>query len=162
MLVDEHAPYRWELIATQVPGKSPAEIRQHYEDLVHDVAEIECGRVQVPEYEDREQLQGRSPPHVSAGNRSGVSVERRKGVPWTEEEHRLFLMGLQKYGKGDWRSISRKTVVSRTPTQVASHAQKYFLRLSSDKKRSSIHDVSVSVTETGSSFGIHESVHRVM
>ena len=44
--------------------------------------------------------------------------ERRKGIPWTEEEHRLFLMGLAKFGKGDWRSISRNFVVSRTPTQV--------------------------------------------
>ena len=25
--------------------------------------------------------------------------ERRKGIPWTEEEHRLFLLGLQKLGK---------------------------------------------------------------
>ena len=57
------------------------------------------------------------------------------------------MIGLQKYGKGDWRSISRNAVVSRTPTQVASHAQKYFLRLNSinkkDKKRSSIHDITM-------------------
>ena len=53
------------------------------------------------------------------------------GVPWTEEEHRRFLLGLQKLGKGDWRGISRNFVVSRTPTQVASHAQKYFIRQSS-------------------------------
>ena len=39
--------------------------------------------------------------------------ERRKGIPWTEEEHRLFLLG-----RGDWRSISRNFVISRTPTQV--------------------------------------------
>ena len=44
--------------------------------------------------------------------------ERRKGIPWTEEEHRLFLMGLAKFGKGDWRSISRNYVISRTPTQA--------------------------------------------
>lgn len=58
--------------------------------------------------------------------------------------NRLFLIGLQKYGKGDWRSISRNAVVSRTPTQVASHAQKYYLRMNSvkkEKKRSSIHDI---------------------
>ena len=42
---------------------------------------------------------------------------------------RLFLLGLDKFGKGDWRSISRNFVISRTPTQVASHAQKYFIRL---------------------------------
>ncbi|KAM3307960.1 hypothetical protein P3S67_009704 [Capsicum chacoense] len=55
--------------------------------------------------------------------------ERRKGTPWTKEEHRLFLLGLETYGKGDWRSISRNIVISRTPSQVASHAQKYFNRL---------------------------------
>jgi SHAQKYF class myb-like DNA-binding protein len=60
--------------------------------------------------------------------------ERRKGVPWTEDEHRLFLLGLQKHGKGDWRNISRNFVVSRTPTQVASHAQKFFIRLNSVQK----------------------------
>ncbi|KAL9267619.1 Transcription factor SRM1-like protein [Drosera capensis] len=57
---------------------------------------------------------------------------------------RLFLIGLEKYGKGDWRSISRNVVVTRTPTQVASHAQKYYLRQNSvrkERKRSSIHDI---------------------
>lgn len=54
------------------------------------------------------------------------------------------MKGLKKYGRGDWRNISRNYVTSRTPTQVASHAQKYFIRLSSggkDKRRSSIHDI---------------------
>ncbi|CAK9163992.1 unnamed protein product [Ilex paraguariensis] len=53
-------------------------------------------------------------------------------------------MSSMRYGKGDWRSISRNFVVTRTPTQVASHAQKYFIRLNSmnkDRRRSSIHDI---------------------
>lgn len=37
--------------------------------------------------------------------------------------------------KGDWRSISRYCALSRTPSQVASHAQKHFLRLNKPKKR---------------------------
>lgn len=72
------------------------------------------------------------------------SQERKKGVPWTEEEHRTFLAGLEKLGKGDWRGISRNFVTTRTPTQVASHAQKYFLRqatLSKKKRRSSLFDM---------------------
>ncbi|WOK98552.1 transcription factor MYB1R1 [Canna indica] len=74
----------------------------------------------------------------------GRTQERKKGVPWTEEEHKLFLAGLEKLGKGDWRGISRNFVTSRTPTQVASHAQKYFLRqnsLNKRKRRSSLFDV---------------------
>ncbi|MCL7021692.1 hypothetical protein MKW94_001707 [Papaver nudicaule] len=56
------------------------------------------------------------------------SHERKRGVPWTKEEHETFLKGLERLGKGDWRGISRKFVTTKTPTQVASHAQKYFLR----------------------------------
>lgn len=76
------------------------------------------------------------------------------GEAWTEEEHKKFLLGLNKLGKGDWRGISRNYVVSRTPTQVASHAQKYFNRQTNvhrRKRRSSlfdmvIDDVSISLT----------------
>lgn len=56
----------------------------------------------------------------------------------------MFLLGLQKLGKGDWRGIARNYVVSRTPTQVASHAQKYFIRqtnVSRRKRRSSLFDI---------------------
>ncbi|KAI3711080.1 hypothetical protein L2E82_40896 [Cichorium intybus] len=77
-----------------------------------------------------------------AGSSSGR--ERKKGVPWTEEEHRMFLLGLKKLGKGDWRGIARNYVISRTPTQVASHAQKYFIRqtnMSRRKRRSSLFDM---------------------
>ncbi|KAI3727443.1 hypothetical protein L6452_16056 [Arctium lappa] len=75
---------------------------------------------------------------------SSSSRERKKGVPWTEEEHRMFLLGLQKLGKGDWRGIARNYVISRTPTQVASHAQKYFIRqsnMSRRRRRSSLFDM---------------------
>ncbi|GAV74384.1 Myb_DNA-binding domain-containing protein [Cephalotus follicularis] len=77
-------------------------------------------------------------------NSTSSTRERKRGVPWTEKEHKLFLIGLQKVGKGDWRGISKNFVKSRTPTQVASHAQKYFLRrnnLNRRRRRSSLFDI---------------------
>jgi len=52
--------------------------------------------------------------------------------------------------QGDWKGISRAFVPSRNPTQVASHAQKYYLRLAATTapggpptSRASIHDLSL-------------------
>ncbi|CAG7893557.1 unnamed protein product [Brassica rapa] len=73
--------------------------------------------------------------------------ERKRGVPWSEEEHKLFLLGLEKVGKGNWKGISQKFVKTRTSTQVASHAQKYFLRRSNlnrrRRRRSSLFDMTI-------------------
>jgi len=62
---------------------------------------------------------------------------------WTKEEHLLFLNGLQIHGKGAWKEISM-IVQTRTPTQIQSHAQKYFLRQKQEiKNKRSIHDISL-------------------
>ncbi|XP_027153845.1 transcription factor SRM1 [Coffea eugenioides] len=157
----EDSADRWEKIAADVPGKSSEEIKHHYEILVDDVNRIESGCVPLPSYsscldgstsqagdEGTGKKSGNLGHFSSESNHGGKASrsdqERRKGIAWTEDEHRLFLLGLEKYGKGDWRSISRNFVVTRTPTQVASHAQKYFIRLNSmnkDRRRSSIHDI---------------------
>ncbi|CAO2186919.1 unnamed protein product [Urochloa humidicola] len=74
----------------------------------------------------------------------GERPHKKRGEAWTEEEHKKFLLGLSKLGKGDWRGISRNYVISRTPTQVASHAQKYFNRQTNvhrRKRRSSLFDM---------------------
>ncbi|KAK2653349.1 hypothetical protein Ddye_013205 [Dipteronia dyeriana] len=69
--------------------------------------------------------------------RKKAAHERKKGmcVAWTEDEHQSFLTGLKMLVKGNWKGISKNYVTTRTPTQVASHAQKYFIRRASiDKK----------------------------
>ncbi|KAG6418506.1 hypothetical protein SASPL_120710 [Salvia splendens] len=66
------------------------------------------------------------------------SHKRKRGNPWSEEEHRSFLKGLEKLGRGNWKGIATEFVPSRKSSQVASHAQKYFNRLKltiSNKKR---------------------------
>ncbi|KAI6671871.1 hypothetical protein NL676_006756 [Syzygium grande] len=75
------------------------------------------------------------PTAVGRGRKVSLGQRRNTG---------LFLIGLQKLGKGDWRGIARSYVTSRTPTQVASHAQKYFIRqttASRRKRRSSLFDM---------------------
>ncbi|KAJ0657541.1 putative transcription factor MYB-HB-like family [Helianthus annuus] len=146
----------WQELANGIPGKTADEVKAYYMAVEHDLLEIEAGRVKLPNYPDDDDIGGESVVEAGTGqSKSGEKEERKKATPWSVEEHKRFLQGLEIYGKGDWRSISRMMVVTRMATQVASHAQKYFLRQASLKednnkeenrkkkkrKRSSIHDI---------------------
>lgn len=93
----------WNKIANVVPGKTAEEVKRQYELLVMDVDAIEAGRVPLPVYTD-----GGSPEeggssgkkiggrvgggwggHVQKGSPKFVEQERRKGILWTEDEHRF-------------------------------------------------------------------------
>ncbi|KAL5709211.1 hypothetical protein ACHQM5_019923 [Ranunculus cassubicifolius] len=161
-IYDKETPDRWQKIAAMIQGKTVGDVKKQYNELLNDVSDIEAGLIPIPGYTtssftlDWANNRTFSQSFDATGKRGPsarpAEQERKKGVPWTEEEHKLFLLGLKKYGKGDWRNISRNFVITRTPTQVASHAQKYFIRQLSggkDKRRSSIHDITtVNLTDT--------------
>lgn len=104
-----HAHARCRLVKAleALPGKTMQQLEAQLKAMEDDIAAIEAGKMPLPDYD-------------AAGKKGkgNGDAERRKGIPWSEEEHRLFLMGLAKFGKGDWRSISRNFVTTRTPTQV--------------------------------------------
>ncbi|KAL5985322.1 hypothetical protein ACLOJK_027303 [Asimina triloba] len=80
---------------------------------------------------------------VNIANYSSNCVEQKifACIPWTEEEHKTFLVGLNMLGKGDWRGISREFVGTRTPTQLTP---------SNKKRRSSLFDALINDTEESS------------
>ncbi|CAI9273192.1 unnamed protein product [Lactuca saligna] len=104
--VPEGTPGRLHEVAKAVPGRTMEEVRVHSELLMMDVNvdlnEIDYDRVELPNHDKESAREG--------------SQKKRK--PWTSEEHRKFLEGVKEFGKGEWKSISRKSVITRTPEQI--------------------------------------------
>ncbi|XP_021760017.1 transcription factor SRM1-like [Chenopodium quinoa] len=142
MHFEDYSEAKWAKIASQIPGnKTIEDVKQHYHVLFEDIMAIESGMVPIPSYTPS----GRAHNFEVPVTEEEYTWESRKGQPWSEAEHRQFLLGLDRYGKGDWKSISKEFVKTRSATQVASHAQKYFKRqankLKKDTKRWSIFDI---------------------
>lgn len=104
-LFDENTPNRWERVAELVPGKSVADVIRQYKELEDDVSSIEAGLIPVPGY--CTSVSSTSPFTLDWGGGHGFEgykppfgsgrkpppgrpneQERKKGVPWTEEEHK--------------------------------------------------------------------------
>ncbi|KAG8365168.1 hypothetical protein BUALT_Bualt18G0076300 [Buddleja alternifolia] len=84
----EDCPYRWEMIAARLRTKSAAEVAQHYAVLLDDVAAIEAGLIDPPEYADDGVFRSsESKENHEVDKRKQKGVER-KARPWTEDEHR--------------------------------------------------------------------------
>uniref|UniRef100_A0A0E0K085 HTH myb-type domain-containing protein n=1 Tax=Oryza punctata TaxID=4537 RepID=A0A0E0K085_ORYPU len=70
---------------------------------------------------------------------------RKKAEMWTKEEHSQFLHGIGTYGKGKWKTLARDFVKTKSSTQIASHYQKFCIRVEKRRlskcKRASIHDI---------------------
>ncbi|KAI7752885.1 hypothetical protein M8C21_000044 [Ambrosia artemisiifolia] len=108
---DKDTPDRWQRVAEMVPGKTVADVMRQYKELEDDVSSIEAGY--YPKYgyncstssftlewgnNNNDFTTPRcgapgmgssaaTPMVVVAANRT-VEQERKKGVPWTEEEHK--------------------------------------------------------------------------
>lgn len=83
VMVPENSPNRWIKIAALVPGKSAAEVRDHFDALVSDVQKIDSGRVELPSYADDSVASSPESPRQLSEKAS----ERKKGKPWTKKEH---------------------------------------------------------------------------
>lgn len=81
-----------------------------------------------------------SPPHssVPAVTPKSPVPDAEKVGRWSDEEHEVFLQGLEKYGK-QWKTIAQM-IGTRTVVQVRTHAQKYFQKM---ERKQSKQDVQV-------------------
>ncbi|GAU17983.1 hypothetical protein TSUD_50920 [Trifolium subterraneum] len=79
---------RWEKIAEKVPSKSVAEVKDHYEELVRDISDIEPGRVELPNYPDDDlpMSSGIGMPR-QGDEEEKKKMKKKKGIPWSEQEH---------------------------------------------------------------------------
>nr|TKW34536.1 hypothetical protein SEVIR_2G313200v2 [Setaria viridis] len=128
--------------------------------------------VETPLFEPPEQLLFKPEDHVEI-QESHCKSSRKRKQSWTCEEHRQFLNGVNCLGRGSWKFISKYFVPSRTPAQLASHAQKYFDRIKKNelddtRQRHSVNDIRLvdhgtnitahSYTEVGKGKGIASSI----
>ena len=72
---DKDGPDRWEKVASMVDGKSAAEVKAHYDILVHDLELIEKGMVPFPNYKSYGPKVGETLTQRSNGNKSEKSVK---------------------------------------------------------------------------------------
>ena len=98
----ENSEDRWEKIAAGIPGKSVEDVKKHYDLLVDDIERIESGCVPLPCYnfsldaltvvvddeETGKKVGNISQSGADSGKASRPEQERRKGTPWTEDEHK--------------------------------------------------------------------------
>jgi hypothetical protein len=95
-LIDQNLPERWEKVAAMLPRKTVADVVNHYNELETDVEFIEAGLVPFPHYNSSPLSSGFTLDPWDGGFRGGCCLkrargpdqERKKGVPWTEDEHR--------------------------------------------------------------------------
>lgn len=97
-LFDKDTPDRWYNVAAMIPGKTVSDVIKQYQELEEDVSDIEAGLIPIPGYNtssftlewvnSSKTCDGFKEFYCPGGKRRPSDQERKKGVPWTEEEHR--------------------------------------------------------------------------
>lgn len=100
-LFDKDTPDRWYNVAAMIPGKTVNDVIKQYRELVEDVSDIEAGLIPIPgymgssftlEWVNTHGYDAFKHFYGPGGKRNAAARssdhERKKGVPWTEEEHR--------------------------------------------------------------------------
>lgn len=94
-IFDKDTPDRWLKVAAMIPGKTVYDVIKQYKELEDDIGEIEAGRVPLPGYLTSSfTFELVNTHNYDAYTKRPVAFkgpdhERKKGVPWTEEEHRF-------------------------------------------------------------------------
>lgn len=98
---DKDTPDRWLKVAEMIPGKTVGDVVKQYKELVVDISNIEAGLIPIPGYSTSttspftldwvntpsyDGFRGITSKRTSSGR--SPDQERKKGVPWTEEEHK--------------------------------------------------------------------------
>ncbi|KAI3466399.1 hypothetical protein Pfo_023062 [Paulownia fortunei] len=128
---------RWERIAARLGTKTAAEIEQHFAVLLDDVAAIQAGLIELPEYADKDGFRSSEPQKNPKSEKKQVGMQRKAARPWTEDEHRIknkkFMIGVE-----DWKEVYWFKIVLKlsdlldmdgpiSNTMVQGWAQKYSL-----------------------------------
>ena len=86
---DKETPERWHNVAAMIPGKSVGDVIRKYKELEYDVNNIEAGLVPDPSYATAAFTLDWVAAAAAHPKRSKpLDQEGKKGVPWTEEEHK--------------------------------------------------------------------------
>lgn len=101
-LYDKDTPDRWIKVAAMIPGKMAGDVIKHYRELEEDISDIEAGLIPAPGYfsstfsslecaDNQLSSDDLGEFYTSSGKRSLAALafnpERKKGTPWTEDEH---------------------------------------------------------------------------
>nr|XP_004239479.1 transcription factor DIVARICATA-like [Solanum lycopersicum] len=144
----------WSEIAKQfVPSRTRTQISSHaqkyfaWQKTRNDKAAKSTSNVELSSSTSGKEERPLSPMPISYNDsNNGDSVNllsRKQEGKWTEEEHEAFLIGMEKVGR-NWTRVSKEFVLSRTPTQITSHAQKYFEGLRNDRgPKRSVFDITL-------------------